>query len=65
MKANEVLRRLEAAIEEAGSQAALADRLGISRQFVNDVRAGRKEPSDKILAGIGLRREIVENKPAK
>ena len=52
----QLLRRLQAACDEAGSQTAFAQRLGVRPQFVNNVLAGRREPSARLLEALGYRR---------
>ncbi len=53
---NEVLALLRARAEKAGSQRALAERLGVTPAYLSDVLQGRREPGPKILAALGLRR---------
>lgn len=56
MKREDVVALLRRRAKEAGSQDALAEELGISRAFLTNILAGRKKPSAKILAQLGLRR---------
>ena len=44
------------ACRDAGSQAAFAERSGLSQAFVSNVLNGRKPPSDALLAAVGWRR---------
>ena len=55
----EVLRRLEAAIVEHGTQQAFADYQGISRVVISQLLNGRIDPPPKILKALGLRRVIL------
>lgn len=55
---HEVIRRLSAMVEEAGNQKELARVLGVSQAFLSDVLAGNREPTERILAPMGLAREI-------
>lgn len=49
------MRRLLAiAIKRAGSQKVLAARMGVSAQFLSDVRRGYRRPNDAILRELGL-----------
>ncbi len=41
------------------SQLKLARELGVSPTYLNDVLKGRREPGEKILAGLGLRRSVT------
>lgn len=56
----EVFRRLRAACIAAGSQAAFAERVGVSQSMMCDVLAARRSPSDAMLAAVGVeRRRLV------
>lgn len=55
----DVITRLRAAIDDAGSQASFAEKHGISLQYVNDVVRGRREPGQKILDALGIERVVV------
>lgn len=52
----EVHRRLMAASRKAGSDAALAREIGITRQALADVLSGRREPGPTILTFLRLRK---------
>jgi hypothetical protein len=54
----DVYGRLREAIDEAGGQRAFAEKVGVSPTFVNLVVNAYKPPSDKILASIGIKREV-------
>lgn len=66
MTESQIRRLLERAIAKERSAQALAHKLGISPQFLSDVRRGLRAPSDKILAPLGLERVITyrKRKPA-
>lgn len=51
-----VLDEIKRAIKKAGNQSAFAKIAGISPQFLSDILAGRREPSDKVLEALGLER---------
>ncbi|MGH1574512.1 helix-turn-helix domain-containing protein [Methylobacterium sp. P31] len=51
-------RRLGLALERAGSAAALAAQLGLSPSYLSDVRRGVRPPSARLLAAIGVRKEV-------
>ncbi len=60
----EPLRVLERAIErEGGSAKAWAKRAGLSRQYVYDVRSGKRAPGPAILLALGLVR-VVSYEPS-
>lgn len=52
----ELLRSL---VTYEGGQQQLAKRLGISPQYLCDVLAARREPGNRLLAGLGCRRVVV------
>ena len=53
-----VIARLEAEIEEAGSQKGWAVSHGFSPQFVTDVLKGRRRVSDNLARALGFRRMV-------
>lgn len=59
MDQQDVIERMRAAIVAAGSQAAFAERHGISLQYVNDVLRGRREPGRKILDALDVERVVT------
>ncbi|MBE7732143.1 hypothetical protein [Devosia faecipullorum] len=59
LDAIEVHRRLLAASAKAGSDAALARQIGITRQALADVMSGRREPGPAVLGYLGLRKVAV------
>ena len=59
MDQQDVIERLRAAIDAAGSQVAFAEKHGVSLQYVNDVVRGRREPGQKILDALGIEKLVV------
>ena len=53
---DDVRVRIAQAIRTAGSQRAFAAEAGVSASFINDVIRGRRDPGDRVLAAIDLRR---------
>lgn len=61
--ASEPLRVLERAIKKEGSTKAWARRAGLSRQYVSDVRSGKRAPGPGMLLALGLVR-VVSYEPS-
>ncbi len=59
-----IILRLERCISDAGSQNKAAKRLKVSTAYLSDIINGRREPGDKILDALGLRR-VVQYEDAK
>ena len=55
---DEVVARLRA-IVKTRTQSSLADEIGISRSFLNEVIKGTHPPTGKILDHLGLRAQTV------
>lgn len=55
----EVLAIIEARIARYGSAKATAKLLGISPQYLNDIRLQRRGLSDTVLSALGLEREVT------
>lgn len=55
----EVRERLRSAIVASGSQRNFAAQHRLTVAYVNDVLHGRRALADRILAAIGIEREIV------
>lgn len=55
---DEVLAQLHGIIRTR-TQASLADEIGISRSFLNEVIKGTRPPTGKILYHLGLRAQTV------
>ena len=49
----ELLKILREKLQKRGDQAAIADRLGFSRQFLNDVVHGRRPVTDELAHSMG------------
>ncbi len=54
--------RLQTIVQIAGSQRAAALQLRCSQSYLNDLIKGRRECSAAMLAKLGLRRTIIEQK---
>jgi len=54
----QVLARLRA-IVKTRTQSSLADEIGVSRSFLNEVVRGTRPPTGKILDHLGLRAQTV------
>lgn len=59
LTAADVRERLRAACKAAGSQAAWAGRNKVTAAYVSDVLAGRRDPGESILRGLGLVRVTI------
>lgn len=57
--AAEVRERIAAAVREAGSQKAFAASVGVSAPNLNQVIKGVREPSEALLAALGLVRVVA------
>lgn len=53
---DDIRARLSAAVRDLGSQKALAEKAGVSQTYLCDVLRGRREPGERLLAAIDLRR---------
>ena len=62
MTADQVRAALERQVERYGSQKALAAVIGVTPAFVCDIINGRREPSGKPVAFLGLRRVVSYQK---
>ena len=60
----QLLELVRSAVEAAGTQKALAERYGISEQYLTDVLRGRREPGEKLLSALGYERVILYQKYA-
>lgn len=54
-----VIKKIRAVIEQGGTQAAAAQTLGVSQQYLTDLLKGRRDPGEKILSKFGLRTRVV------
>lgn len=55
---DEVRQKLRQAACDAGSQKALAERIGVSSAFLSDIILAKREPSGAVLSFLGLRRAV-------
>lgn len=55
----QVIERLRAACEKAGSQKAFAEAHGFTAGYVHDVLHARRPPADRILDALGLERVVI------
>lgn len=55
---DEVVARLHSIIRTR-TQASLADEIGVSRSFLNEVIKGTRPPTGKILDHLGLRAQTI------
>lgn len=53
---DDIRARLSTAVRDLGSQKALAEKAGVSQTYLCDVLRGRREPGERLLAAIDLRR---------
>lgn len=64
MKIDHLISKLRARCVEAGGQRAFAEQIKVSPQYVSDVLRKRRDPGDKILKAMGLRRVVTyEDQP--
>lgn len=63
LTAAQVRAALRREARAAGSQKALAKRIGVSPPFLCDILNGRREPSGKPVAFLGLTREVRYVRP--
>lgn len=59
MTADEFVQYLQKLVDQAGSQNALATRLGISLPYLNDILRRRREPGPKVLEPLGFQRIVT------
>ena len=59
MTDNLALAKIKELVREAGSQAEVAEGLGISRSYLNDILQERREISGEIAAKLGFERQII------
>lgn len=64
MTTSDVRDLLRQACDASGSQQAWAQEHGVSPQYVGDVLMGRREPGDKILGGLQLRKIVTYERVA-
>jgi hypothetical protein len=59
MEAKDVVALLRSEVTRAGSQAAWAEKVGVSRIFVNKILNGHELPTKKIIKALKLRTVFV------
>jgi len=57
-----VVRRILQIVVEKQTQASLADQIGVSRSFLNEVIRGSRPPTGKILDFLNLERHVIYTK---
>lgn len=50
---------LKRRVNETGSQKKVAKQLGISAQYLGDILQGRREPGEKVLKTLKLKRVVL------
>jgi hypothetical protein len=60
LKPKEIVQLLRTEVKTAGSQRAWAKKAGIERPLVNKILRGRKQPTEKIILALGLRRVLQQ-----
>jgi len=58
MKRKEVIDILQRQVEVYGSQKALAERIGVSPQYLGDILLARREPGESILGFLGMQKVV-------
>lgn len=58
LTSRDVRAELRDMLKEAGSQRALARKLGVSATHVGDLLNGDREPGDKVLPLLGLKKVV-------
>ena len=59
MNRGNLIALLMAGVRVKGSQKAFAEHLGISTAYLNDVLHNRREPGEKILDALGIKRIVT------
>lgn len=54
MTKESLIKLLHKRKERCESWTRLADQLGVTPQYLQDIKDGRREPGDKLLRGLGL-----------
>lgn len=58
VKTLDPLVRLKAVVDEEGSVRKAAQEIGISAAYLGDLLRGRREPGDKVLQYLGLKKVV-------
>ena len=64
MKDLDPIKALNQAVEEAGSQNALARQIGLPQAYLSQVLSGTRPASEKLLTALGLKRIVVRQEDA-
>ena len=56
---SQVVSRIRAECKRLGSQKAYAEKCKVSTAFLNDVLNGRRDPTEPVIAPLGIKRTIV------
>jgi transcriptional regulator with XRE-family HTH domain len=56
---DQVVARLRAIVKTRGTQSRLADEIGVSRSFLNEVVKGTRPPTGKILDFLGIQSQTI------
>lgn len=59
MNTDEFIKVIWQMVKAEGSQKEFAKRFGISTAYLNDILHKRREPGDKLLNAIGVRKEVT------
>ena len=54
----DVVAQLRKQANEAGSQKLLAEKMGVTPQYITDILKGRREPGEAVLKPLGLRKVV-------
>ena len=65
MTKESLIKLLHKKAEQCESWTRLADKLGITPQYLQDIKDGRREPGDKLLRGLGMVKVVTYVKEAK
>lgn len=57
----DVIRRLRAAVDQAGGQRAFARAVGVTAAYVNDMLRGRRSVGVKVLDALGIERIVTHH----
>lgn len=55
----DVRAQLRKMVKELGTQRAVAEKLGIGRQYLSDVLSGKRDPGPAVLNALGLKATTV------
>lgn len=55
----DIITEIRRAATKAGTQKALAARLGVSESYIADILNGRKDPGESVLEPLGFERVVT------